>query len=37
MGTESTAALVWQPKFAEWVYLFKTPEAAQAESVRLNN
>jgi hypothetical protein len=35
VGTESTAAQVWQPRFAEWVYFFKTPEAAQAERVRL--
>jgi hypothetical protein len=33
--TASTAALVWRPAFAEWVYFFKTPEAARAEIAKL--
>lgn len=30
-SSSSTAALVWLPTFAEWVYFFRTPEAATAE------
>jgi hypothetical protein len=33
----STAALVWQPTFAEWVYFFRTPEAATAERAKLKS
>src|SRR5712691_11488758 len=35
--TAATAALVWQPTFAEWVYFFRTPEAASAERAKLKS
>jgi hypothetical protein len=34
-SSASTAALVWRPTFAEWVYFFRTPEAATAERAKL--
>jgi hypothetical protein len=34
-SSSSTAALVWLPTFAEWVYFFRTPEAATAERGKL--
>ena len=33
--SSSTAALVWLPTFAEWVYFFRTPEAAAVERGKL--
>lgn len=36
-ATQSTAALVWEPTFAEWVYFFKTPGAAAAERAKLRS
>jgi hypothetical protein len=34
-SSSSTAALVWLPTFAEWVYFFRTPEAASADRGKL--
>lgn len=34
-SSSSTAALVWLPKFAEWVYFFGTPGAATAARAKL--
>jgi hypothetical protein len=36
-SSASTAALIWLPTFAEWVYFFRTPEAATAERVKLKS
>lgn len=36
-GSHSTAALVSRPSFAEWVYFFRTPEAATTERAKLNS
>jgi hypothetical protein len=33
----STAALIWRTAFAEWVYFFRTPEAATAERAKLKS
>ena len=34
-GKGYTAALLWWPTFAEWVYFYKTAEAASAQRARL--
>jgi hypothetical protein len=36
-GSESTAALLMQPTFAEWVYFFKTPQAARSDLRKLRH
>ena len=36
-SSASTAALVWLPTFAEWVYFFRTPEDATAERAKLKS